>query len=33
MAPSALERYPLTVGPSPVHELKRLSEHLDGARV
>lgn len=33
MAPSDSERYPLTVGPSPVHELKRLSEHLDGARV
>ena len=33
MAPSDSERYPLTVGPSPVHELKRLSEHLDGARL
>jgi 1-aminocyclopropane-1-carboxylate deaminase len=27
------ERYPLTFGPSPVHELKRLSDHLGGARV
>jgi 1-aminocyclopropane-1-carboxylate deaminase len=27
------ERYPLTFGPSPVHELKRLSNHLGGARV
>ena len=27
------ERYPLTFGPSPVHELPRLSDHLGGARV
>jgi 1-aminocyclopropane-1-carboxylate deaminase len=26
-------RYPLTFGPSPVHELKRLSDHLGGARI
>ncbi|QFG68566.1 1-aminocyclopropane-1-carboxylate deaminase [Ornithinimicrobium pratense] len=26
-------RYPLTFGPSPVHHLKRLSEHLGGAQV
>src|SRR5688500_14871691 len=26
-------RYPLTFGPSPVHELKRLSAHLGGAQV
>jgi len=25
------ERYPLTFGPSPVHRLERLSEHLGGA--
>src|SRR4026207_1148458 len=24
------ERYPLTFGPSPIHPLKRLSEHLGG---
>ncbi|WP_374927743.1 1-aminocyclopropane-1-carboxylate deaminase [Kytococcus sedentarius] len=33
MATRDFERYPLTFGPSPVHELKRLSEHLGGARV
>jgi 1-aminocyclopropane-1-carboxylate deaminase len=27
------ERYPLTFGPSPVHELKRLSAHLGGPRI
>ncbi|MEV0385816.1 1-aminocyclopropane-1-carboxylate deaminase [Nonomuraea sp. NPDC050643] len=27
------ERYPLLFGPSPVHPLDRLSEHLGGARV
>jgi len=27
------ERYPLTFGPSPVHELDRLTQHLGGARV
>ncbi|KAA9086546.1 1-aminocyclopropane-1-carboxylate deaminase [Microbacterium radiodurans] len=26
-------RYPLTFGPSPVHQLERLSSHLGGARV
>jgi 1-aminocyclopropane-1-carboxylate deaminase len=26
-------RYPLTFGPSPVHPLERLSDHLGGARV
>ncbi len=26
-------RYPLTFGPSPVHHLKRLSDHLGGAQV
>ena len=26
-------RYPLTFGPSPVHPLKRLTEHLGGAQV
>ena len=26
-------RYPLTFGPSPVHELERLSAHLGGARI
>jgi len=33
MALSDFERYPLTFGPSPVHELKRLSGHLGGARI
>ncbi|RBP71353.1 1-aminocyclopropane-1-carboxylate deaminase [Brevibacterium celere] len=33
MAITDFERYPLTFGPSPVHELKRLSDHLGGARV
>lgn len=27
------ERYPLTFGPSPVHPLHRLSDHLGGARL
>ncbi|MYM20546.1 1-aminocyclopropane-1-carboxylate deaminase [Brevibacterium sp. 5221] len=27
------ERYPLTFGPSPVHELRRLSAHLGGPRI
>jgi len=27
------ERYPLTFGPSPVHPLDRLTQHLGGARV
>src|ERR1043165_1857997 len=26
-------RHPLTFGPSPVHELRRLSDHLGGARI
>ena len=26
-------RYPLTFGPSPVHPLNRLSDHLGGARI
>lgn len=30
---TAFERYPLTFGPSPIHELKRLSAHLGGARI
>jgi len=29
----AFPRYPLTFGPSPVHELARLTAHLGGARV
>jgi 1-aminocyclopropane-1-carboxylate deaminase len=33
MAISDFERYPLTFGPSPVHLLDRLSEHLGGARI
>ncbi|NVM97251.1 1-aminocyclopropane-1-carboxylate deaminase [Arthrobacter sp. SDTb3-6] len=33
MALSDFERYPLTFGPSPVHELPRLSAHLGGARI
>jgi 1-aminocyclopropane-1-carboxylate deaminase len=33
MALADFQRYPLTFGPSPVHELKRLSEHLGGARI
>ncbi|NEE19903.1 aminocyclopropane-1-carboxylate deaminase/D-cysteine desulfhydrase family protein, partial [Streptomyces sp. SID7499] len=27
------ERYPLLFGPSPVHPLDRLSDHLGGARI
>jgi 1-aminocyclopropane-1-carboxylate deaminase len=27
------DRYPLTFGPSPVHPLKRLTEHLGGAQI
>ncbi|MFD3444212.1 1-aminocyclopropane-1-carboxylate deaminase [Microbacteriaceae bacterium 4G12] len=30
---SDFERYPLTFGPSPVHPLTRLSEHLGGAQI
>lgn len=33
MALADFQRYPLTFGPSPVHALKRLSEHLGGAQV
>jgi 1-aminocyclopropane-1-carboxylate deaminase len=33
MALSDFSRYPLTFGPSPVHPLERLSDHLGGARV
>src|SRR5918996_3301163 len=33
MAIADFERYPLTFGPSPVHPLDRLSEHLGGARI
>jgi 1-aminocyclopropane-1-carboxylate deaminase len=33
MAISDFERYPLTFGPSPVHPLPRLSEHLGGATI
>ena len=29
----AFERYPLLFGPSPVHPLDRLSEHLGGVRI
>ncbi len=30
---SEFPRYPLTFGPSPVHHLRRLSQHLGGAQV
>jgi 1-aminocyclopropane-1-carboxylate deaminase len=33
MAISDFERFPLTFGPSPVHPLPRLSEHLGGATI
>lgn len=33
MALSDFPRYPLTFGPSPVHPLERLTEHLGGAAV
>jgi 1-aminocyclopropane-1-carboxylate deaminase len=33
MAPSDHPRYPLLFGPSPVHRLDRLTEHLGGAAV
>lgn len=33
MALSDFPRYPLLVGPSPVHRLDRLTEHLGGACV
>ena len=33
MALSEFPRYPLLFGPSPVHPMERLSEHLGGARI
>jgi 1-aminocyclopropane-1-carboxylate deaminase len=33
MAITDFERYPLTFGPSPIHQLPRLSQHLGGASV
>ncbi|MGA7203150.1 MAG: 1-aminocyclopropane-1-carboxylate deaminase [Specibacter sp.] len=33
MAITDFERYPLTFGPSPIHDLPRLSEHLGGASI
>ena len=33
MALSDFPRYPLLFGPSPVHPLERLSDHLGGARI
>ncbi len=33
MALADFPRYPLTFGPSPVHPLERLSDHLGGARI
>jgi len=33
MSLESFERYPLLFGPSPVHPLDRLSEHLGGARI
>jgi 1-aminocyclopropane-1-carboxylate deaminase len=33
MALSDFPRYPLTFGPSPVHRLERLTEHLGGATI
>ncbi|GAA1609409.1 1-aminocyclopropane-1-carboxylate deaminase [Kribbella sancticallisti] len=33
MSLSDFPRYPLTFGPSPIHPLKRLSEHLGGAAI
>ncbi|MGK9147427.1 1-aminocyclopropane-1-carboxylate deaminase [Plantibacter flavus] len=33
MSLSDFPRYPLTFGPSPVHELSRLTAHLGGARI
>ncbi len=33
MALGDFQRYPLTFGPSPVHPLKRLTEHLGGAQI
>ncbi|HMM82934.1 MAG TPA: 1-aminocyclopropane-1-carboxylate deaminase [Terrimesophilobacter sp.] len=33
MALSDFERYPLTFGPSPIHQLPRLTKHLGGAQI
>lgn len=33
MALSDFPRYPLTFGPSPIHPLRRLSDHLGGAQI
>ena len=33
MAITDFERYPLTFGPSPIHTLPRLTEHLGGATI
>lgn len=33
MSPADFARYPLLFGPSPVHPLDRLTEHLGGARI
>ena len=33
MAITDFDRYPLTFGPSPVHQLDRLTQHLGGAKV
>ncbi len=33
MALADYPRYPLTVGPSPVHPLERLTQHLGGAQI
>ncbi|MBD8021415.1 1-aminocyclopropane-1-carboxylate deaminase [Brevibacterium gallinarum] len=33
MALSDYERYPLTFGPSPVHQLQRLSDHLGAGKI
>ncbi|MGH3479025.1 MAG: pyridoxal-phosphate dependent enzyme, partial [Nocardioidaceae bacterium] len=33
MSITDFDRYPLTFGPSPVHQLDRLSQHLGGAQI
>ncbi|MET3923147.1 1-aminocyclopropane-1-carboxylate deaminase [Arthrobacter sp. UYEF20] len=33
MAITDFERYPLTFGPSPIHDLPRVTEHLGGAKI
>jgi len=33
MAITDFERYPLTFGPSPIHDLPRLTQHLGGAKI